>query len=140
MIRSSVAQFLHSGFRNLNPYGFGFTTALFAILTFCHLSCSPSSPPEGILSKAEMAKAMTEFYLKESKITAMRISSDSALVLFKYYKQQYSQENNFSDSTLENSYQYYLSNPTELSEIYDRIIDSLALKEQRAGVLDKKTE
>lgn len=109
----------------------------FAILISC--STKPSTP-EGILSKDEMAKVLTEFYLKESKINSLQLNQDSALILFQYYKQQYSQEKNMPDSVIEKSYQYYLDKPADMSEIYDRIIDSLALKEQRAGAAIEKVK
>jgi hypothetical protein len=111
-----------------------FCIALILTIGF-FISCSnKTSAPEGILSQDEMAKVMTEFYLKESKINSLHLNQDSAVVLFQYYRQAYAKENNLPDSVIERSYQYYLNNPLELSGIYDRIIDSLALKEQRATV------
>lgn len=95
-------------------------------------SCSTKTDkPADILSKDEMAKALTEFYVKEAKINAFPISHDSALILMEYYRQKYALQNGKNDSSVERSYQYYLGRPDELSEIYDRIIDSLALQEQR---------
>lgn len=114
------------------------------LLAFCMIiffSCSQKPDhPAGILSQEQMAKAMTEFYLKEVKITTLRLHADSALDLFQLFKQKYAEENNIPDSLLEESYQYYLGSPSELSEIYDRIIDSLALAEQRAGIIPKRAE
>jgi hypothetical protein len=78
-----------------------------------------------------MAKVLTDFYLKESKITGLHLSQDSALVLFEYYRSKYVEETSIPDSVIDQSYQYYLERPKEMGEIYDRIIDSLALKEQR---------
>ena len=110
---------------------------LLCVIMACSIfSCRPKSEtPEGILSKDEMAKILTEFYLKESKINSLQLAHDSALVVFQYFKQQYVKENNIHDSTLDVSYQYYLARPKELSAVYDRIIDSLALREQREGVV-----
>ena len=97
------------------------------------ISCSEKTP-EGILSRKEMAKTLTEFYLKESKINSLHVGHDSAMVLFQYFKQQYSEQNHLGDSVIDKSYRYYLDHPRELDEIYDIIIDSLSLKEQRALV------
>ena len=104
---------------------------LFIILGLIFSCSKKNSAPEGILSKDEMAKVLTEFHLKESKIGLLGISQDSSQKLFEYYKLKYAGENNIPDSVLENSYQYYLANTAELSEIYDRVIDTLALREQR---------
>jgi hypothetical protein len=105
---------------------------LVTIIAFGFSSCSnKNSAPDGILSKDEMAKVLTDFYLKESKITGLHLSQDSALVLFEYYRSKYVEETSIPDSVIDQSYQYYLERPKEMGEIYDRIIDSLALKEQR---------
>lgn len=98
------------------------------------LSCGEKRP-EGILSKDQMVSALTDFYLKEAKINTMGFVPDSAATLMEYYKAKYEREKNFSDTTLDASYQYYLNRPHELSIIYDRVIDSLALREQRADSL-----
>ena len=104
-------------------------------------ACSQKADhPAGILSQEQMAKAMTEFYLNDAKITTLSLHPDSALNMFQLFKQKYEEENSLSDSLLEESYQYYLGSPSELSEIYDRIIDSLALAEQRTGINMKKAE
>jgi Domain of unknown function (DUF4296) len=106
--------------------------SLCAIMACVLHSCNRGTDtPDGILSKDEMAKVLTEFYLKESKINSLHVTHDSALVLFQYFKQKYGEENDIADSTLETSYQYYLARPAALGEVYDRIIDSLTLREQR---------
>jgi Domain of unknown function (DUF4296) len=117
--------------------GFSFLM-LFSNLFF---SCSNNrAQPEGILSIEQMTVAMTEFYIRESKINSLHVSQDSALILFQEYIQKYSEDKNIPDSLMELSYQYYLGKPNELNEIYDRIIDSLALKEQRTNAIQKKPE
>ena len=109
----------------------GYVTIILLAIFFGFSGCG-NSAPSGILSKDEMAKAMTEFYLKETKINALMISQDSALVLFQYFKQKYADDYDLQDSAIDKSYRYYLGRPVEMGEIYDRVIDTLALKEQRA--------
>jgi hypothetical protein len=103
------------------------------ILTVVMLACEEKQPA-GVLSKQQMVSALTEFYLKEARFNAIGVPVDSAAVLLDYYKLKYARQNNFSDSALDVSYQYYMSNPKLLSEIYDQVIDSLALREQKADV------
>lgn len=98
------------------------------------LSCEEKRPA-GILSKGQMVSALTDFYLKEAKINLLGLPSDSAAALMAHYKDQYARGKAFSDSALDVSYQYYLNRPLELSAIYDQVIDSLALREQRADSL-----
>jgi len=109
------------------------TCCLVLFLLLSLLACSSNNnKPEGVLSKDEMAKAMIEYYLKEARINLYNLQQDSALALLKYYREEYADDKITTDSVLEKSYQYYLDNPMEFSEVYDRIIDSLALQEQRA--------
>jgi hypothetical protein len=105
------------------------------ILAMVMLACGEKQP-EGVLSKEQMVSALTEFYLKEARFNAIGVPVDSAAILMDYYKLKYAQQNNFSDSALDVSYQYYMSNPKLFSEIYDQVIDSLALREQKADILN----
>jgi hypothetical protein len=95
------------------------------------LSCEEKRP-EGILSKDQMVSALTDFYLKEAKVNLLGLPTDSATKLIKYYKNEYARGKKFADTTLDASYQYYLNRPLEISAIYDQVIDSLVLREQRA--------
>jgi hypothetical protein len=99
------------------------------------LSCSNKNDvPDGILSKEEMAQILTEFYLKEARVNNIHVSQDSSRKLMEYYRFKYAEQTGIPDSIVEASYQYYLSHPVALGEIYDRVIDSLALKEQRTSI------
>jgi Domain of unknown function (DUF4296) len=93
--------------------------------------CKPDRPA-GILSKDQMVNALTDFYLKEARINTLGLPVDSTTAIMDYYMQQYAAGKNFPDSAIDQSYDYYLNQPLEMSEIYDRVIDSLALREQKA--------
>ena len=122
-----------SGSNNASIPGRELRYTIFILIIVFFASCSKKTEtPKGILSKDEMANVLIDFYVKESKINSLRINQDSALVLFQYYRQKRAAENNLTDSIIDKSYRYYLKQPAELTQIYDRIIDSLALKEQRA--------
>ena len=94
-------------------------------------SCQEKQP-EGLLSKQQMVSALLEFYQKEARFNTLGVSTDSTAALMHYYKLKYIQQHNLNDSAIDFSYQYYLSKPKLLSEIYDQVIDSLALREQKA--------
>ena len=94
-------------------------------------SCSnDNAAPDGVLSKAEMTKILTDFYLKEARLNALRVAPDSTQKLMLYFRSQYAEQSGIPDSLVELSYQYYVEHPKDLAEIYDRIIDSLSLMEQ----------
>ena len=106
-----------------------------AFLLINVFSCSNKNDlPKGVLSKEEMAKILTEFYMREARINTIHVSQDSGQNLMQLYRNKYAEQTGIPDSTVELSYQYYLAHPVELGEIYDRIIDSLALKEQRTSI------
>ena len=98
------------------------------------LSCGEKRP-EGILSKDQMVSALTDFYLKEARVNTLGLLTDSAATLLQYHKDEYARGKNFTDTALDVSYQYYLNRPLVLSAIYDQVIDSLVLREQRADSL-----
>jgi hypothetical protein len=103
------------------------------ILTVVMGACEEKEP-EGVLSKEQMVSVLTEFYQREARFNALGIPVDSAAALMDYYKLKYARQNNLSDSAIDFSYQYYMNNPKLLSEIYDQVIDSLALREQKADI------
>ena len=95
------------------------------------VSCKKDSTPPGVLTKSQMADWMIKVYLAEARTGAWAISRDSAYKLFVPYQDTLKHRNSMSDSTLMKSYLYYLENSTELEVIYDIVIDSLNLREQR---------
>jgi len=59
------------------------------------------------------------------------LTRDSAYRLFLPYQDSLLHKRGIQDSLLKKSYAYYLQRPAELEAIYDAIIDSLSLREQR---------
>ena len=97
------------------------------------LSCGKGSTPEGILSKAEMSSLLVELYIAESRITLSRIPRDSAYRVMKPYEDSLLWRRGLTDSTVRKSYAYYLERPKVMEQILDAVIDTLSLREQRAG-------
>lgn len=104
------------------------TITLSIFLMACN---NESKTPEGVLTKAAMTKILTEFYLKEARLNSLHVSQDSIQKLMQYYRFEYAKNTGIPDSVVELSYQYYMEHPKEMSEIYDSVIDTLGLKEQR---------
>lgn len=95
------------------------------------VSCKKQTAPTGILSQPEMADWMVKIYLAESRVSTMSIPRDSVYKLFMPYRDSIMKHSNIPDSTLKKSYQYYFAHPVEMEGVYDIIIDSLNLREQR---------
>ncbi len=108
---------------------FGWILVMIGLISF---SCAQDKRPEGVLSPEEMSKIMVELYLAEARLNTRSIMRDSATRLFRPFEERFLREQGLADSTLNNSYQYYFDHADELEKIYDSVIDTLTLREQRA--------
>ncbi len=87
---------------------------------------------KGILTKAELSAFLIEMYLAEARIDNLSIVKDSAIKLFLPYEEKLMKKFNLADSTLKKTYQYYIDHPKEMEAVYDAVIDTLNLREQRS--------
>jgi hypothetical protein len=94
------------------------------------MACGGEKTPPGILTKAEMAQALTELYVHEARVNMQGILPDSSRTLMEYFQVMYAEQHGIGDSAVSVSFQYYMERPKALSDIYDVVIDSLALREQ----------
>jgi len=86
------------------------------------------------LDKDQMAELIMDLYLKEARMKeASDITTDSSVLLFTHLRRQYATSHRFPDSLIDASFAWYLDRPREMDEVYDRVIDSLSLREQRIG-------
>ena len=95
-------------------------------------SCKKERRPVDVLSQAELADLMVEFYIAEGKLYALGIQRDSGMKLFLPFEQSVMKKKQISDETLSKTYKYYLEHPVEFEKVYDAVIDTLSLRETRA--------
>lgn len=107
-----------------------FLLLLFISVTF--FSCGKEKLPEGVLSKEELSALMVKIYLAEARLSVLLVPRDSAEKLFNPFQEKLLKEEGLSDSVMSITYQYYLNHPKDLEEIYDSVIDTLSLREQRS--------
>ncbi len=98
-------------------------------------SCNKDQPPKDILSQDQLTQIMIEFYLGEAKLSNYSLPYDSASKLFIPFEESVLKKYGVPDSTLLKTYQYYFDHPKELEKIYEIVIDSLNLREKKAGGL-----
>jgi len=100
---------------------------------WCAFSCTTPDKkmPKDVLTKPQLTSFMIEMYVAEAHLDAITMPKDSAIKLFIPYEEKLKQKFAISDSTLRRTYQYYLENPKDLEDVYDALIDSLNLKEQK---------
>ncbi len=99
------------------------------------LSCDKEQPPKDILSQDQLTEIMIDFYLGEAKLSNYALPYDSASKLFTPFEESVLKKYGVPDSTLFKTYQYYFDHPKELEKIYEIVIDSLNLRERKAGGL-----
>lgn len=112
---------------------------LYVLLLFIASSCGKEKLPEGVLSKEELAALMVKIYLAEARLSVSLVPRDSADKLFHPFQEKLLKDKGLSDSGMSKTYQYYLSHPKDLELIYDSVIDTLSLREQKAKPPEPKT-
>lgn len=87
--------------------------------------------PAGVLTQPQLTSFLIEMYVAEAHLEARSLPKDSAIRIFIPYEEKLKSKFAISDSTLKKTYAYYLENPKDLEAVYDALIDSLSLKEQK---------
>lgn len=94
-------------------------------------ACSKEREKESVLSKEQMVEVMMDIYLAEARTGLLLVERDSAYKLFLPFQDSLLRRKGIPDSLLKKSYAYYMERPEEIEAIFDAIIDSLSLREQR---------
>lgn len=94
-------------------------------------ACQKDKRPEGVLSPEELSKLMVDMYLAEARIGGTNMVKDSAMKYFVPFEEKLKAKHGVSDSTMRITYQYYISHAEVLEKIYDSVIDTLSLREQK---------
>lgn len=102
------------------------------VMLACLVCCGKKEPPPGVLSRADMAAVMTEIYLTEARLGSTLFPRDSLALIFKARESAILDSAGISQDALKLSYEYYLQHPDEFELVYETVVDSLNLREQRA--------
>jgi hypothetical protein len=86
----------------------------------------------------QVAVFLKDLYMLEQKVKDLRISDDSAKVVFDYYEQKLYEKHGMEDSLYRESFKYYMDDIRGLARIYEIIADSLSLEQRLAA--SKKDE
>jgi hypothetical protein len=85
----------------------------------------------GVLSQEQLSSLLIDIYVAEAVVDNLPLLKDSSVTYFLPFEQKLLTQKNISDSVLRKTYRYYLSHPKELEKVYEVVIDSLTLREQR---------
>lgn len=109
---------------------------LFFILAvlFCYACTSPlSPPPPGLIPQEKMTHIIFDVHVGEARLESMGLNHDTATYLFKNVEADILKKHQVSKEQFYTSYDYYLENVSELDKIYERVVDSLTVREAIAN-------
>ena len=105
------------------------------LLLICGLSsCKTDQKPAAVLEKEKFAEVLVDMYVAEARLAGISIIPDSSSTLFRPFRESLFKKKDVTDSVMKITYRYYVDHPIELEEVYDIAIDTLSLREQRAGI------
>lgn len=87
--------------------------------------------PSDVLSREDYAQYLVDVYLAEAKLNTLAVTPDSAMKLFQPFEESLLRKYNKSDSVIQKTYQYYLTHPEQMEQVYTAVIDTLNLLEQK---------
>lgn len=102
------------------------------MLVYLLASCSSGDAlPEGVLTEDRMVSILLDIHVAEAKVTDLRVRRDSAMKIFKGYEGWILEQHDVTDSTYRRSLSYYLTDNKKMELIYEAVVDSLNLLEQK---------
>ena len=105
-------------------------TSILSICFILLIGCKEERP-EGVLDKGTMTNIIIDVYIGEGKVSALNVKRDSSLRVFEAYEQLIYDKYAIEKSDYKQSVSYYYDNPEQLDEIYEAVMDSLNVREQK---------
>lgn len=95
---------------------------------------SPVEPaPADIIPEKKMTAILVDIHIAESRIENMGLPYDTGAVYYQRLQQQIFKKHQVAPDKFFNSYDYYVRNVSELDKIYEKVVDSLSVKEVEAS-------
>jgi hypothetical protein len=105
--------------------------ALIILVLVSVVSCQTKEKPKEVLTQAQLSAFLVDVYLAEGRVDAIPEVKDSTIKYFLPMEEKLLKNRGITDSVLKVTYAYYMANPKELEQVYDAVIDTLALREKR---------
>ncbi len=106
--------------------------AIAVVVSFALVACgSRSDKPKDLLTKSQMVHTMTDLYLTEQRVVSLGVFRDSSMRIFGELSPKVFREAGTTDTIFRQSLNYYMAHPKDLEEIFNALIDSLNLREQK---------
>jgi hypothetical protein len=112
---------------------------LILLAAFLIQACtSPVDPaPADLIPEKQMTAILVDIHVAESRVENMALPHDTAAVYFQREQQQIFKKHQVEPQRFFRSYDYYVTNVSELDKIYEHVVDSLSVKEVEAGSAPK---
>lgn len=88
--------------------------------------------PGNLLSRYEMAKVLADMHVANAGLELMHFSPDSIRRMNAGYAEFILKKHQVSNEQFDQSFDYYLSVPTEMDSVYAVMVDLLTLQESRS--------
>lgn len=94
---------------------------------------SPVDPaPADLLSEKQMTGILVDIHILESRLETMGLPHDTASNYFRTQQEEIFKKHQVAADKFFKSYDYYVTNVSELDKIYEKVVDSLSMKEVEA--------
>lgn len=103
------------------------------VVSLLLVMCSDKEPE--ILNTKKMTQVLLDMHIGEAKISQLNLTRDSSITIMGMYEKKIFEKYAIDSALYYRSYFHYVGNPEKLDEIYETIVDSLALRQQ---ILNRK--
>lgn len=83
-----------------------------------------------------MVEVLIDIHLTEGVVSSLPMAYDSSRVLYSLLEKDVLKKHQVEDSIFTQSMLYYLQYPSDMEDIYARVVDSLVVRESANGELD----
>ncbi len=93
--------------------------------------CSPANEPKpaNLLTEEQMTRILIDVHLVEAQIENAGMPLDSGETVYRKMHRDILRKYKVKEADFNTSYQYYLRNLSGLDKIYEKVIDSLTVRE-----------
>ena len=106
-----------------------FFLVLLLSLLFYTCTSPVSPPPPGLLSDQKMVSILIDLHVAEAKVERLGVMTDSGAIYYKNLQKAVFKKHKITEKEFFKNYDYYLVNVSELDKIYEKVIDSLSMRE-----------
>lgn len=87
--------------------------------------------PKGVIPPSAMVVVLTDLHIADARLGEIRLRSDSLQNLSKRYKSDILDRHGYTSEDFERSMVFYLDHPVIFDDVYEAVIDTLNLRQQK---------